>query len=355
MNGTEQDLDAWVTKEAGKAPMPAPVRLPGHYHWLSVAELGQELPPIPWVCQSLRIAPGGVTMFSGYGYSGKTAFAQLLGLSILFGQNMMGLYAVKNGSVGHADYEQGTRVSLGRYQRGALAMGHSLSTLPEDALRLCPLPDVYLDAKRAYEALMRLCEGCVLVIVDSFRAAVPGMDENDSKCRVFIDLLSRVSEKTGCAIVLIHHNNKDQPGAVRRKSQKARGSGAIYDACQVHWNFEAPDGKPIEVSLEKDRLCGTKEFRFGIRFADVMDGKGLTVTHLDESQLGQVNSVEKTIDRITRDIVEVIKARPKLGANEVCGLVKGNKSTKLFVIRSLLDTRRICNVGTEARPEFVVG
>lgn len=49
------------------------------------------------------------------------------------------------------------------------------------------MPSVYLTSDGAFEEFARVSEGNDLVIIDSFRAAAPGVDENDSKVRQYLD------------------------------------------------------------------------------------------------------------------------------------------------------------------------
>jgi len=84
---------------------------------LGLSDLTQELPPIPWLCEPIGLAPGAVALFAGYGYSRKTMALQSLGLSIAAGRPAWGLHSVRKGVVLHLDYEQGRRITQERYQR----------------------------------------------------------------------------------------------------------------------------------------------------------------------------------------------------------------------------------------------
>ena len=74
------------------------------FNIIGAKELLTPLPPVEWLCQSLRIAPGAPTMFAGYGYSGKSVVMQCLTLSVASGSPLWGLYATRRVKVLHLDY-----------------------------------------------------------------------------------------------------------------------------------------------------------------------------------------------------------------------------------------------------------
>ncbi len=311
--------------------------------WLTVAELTAPLPPIEWICEPLKLAPGAVSMFAGYGYSGKTAAAQSLVMSMVHRKDVFGLWRIQKGLAAHADYEQGRRLTVERYQRLGRAMGidDAWEGIEDDALRVVPLPEVYLDDPSAKDEYCWLCDGGVrLLIVDSFRAGVPSIDENDSKARIFLDMLSRVSEKMGTAILVIHHFNKDDG---KGGAKKLRGTAAIFDACQTVWSFVATDGEPIiSATILKDRLTGTKDTGFGIEFVDVLDKRGLAIEHRETAQIKRVT----TLDRIRADVLDFVAGNPECSLRDLIGGVTGRTASIQLVLRQEIGDSLI-NLGTE--------
>lgn len=259
------------------------------------------LPPIEWLCERLRLAGGqGVTCFAGYGYSGKTVVAQSIAISIASGRDVLGIFRCRTGRVLHLDYEQGSRVTMDRYQRLARAMGVSLPDLV-DRLRLAVFPSVYLDSEDAADVFARTLDGFDLVIVDALRGAAPTLEENSSDVRRVIDLLSRQSERTGTLPLLLVHARKPTPGPKQDDAPATdarfsiRGSSAIFDACANVFVLGGAKGAPVRVEHEKDRLYGTPLVDFGMRIEDVAGEHepdsatdprwGLRVVHLDRAQL----------------------------------------------------------------------
>ncbi len=207
-------------------------------------------PPIAWVSEELCLAPGAPGIITGYGGSGKTTFVQHLALCVVAGGRLLGQYAVRQGAVTHLDYEQGADLTMRRY----LDLG--LTDLPEEAqdrLRFRSFPTRKLTDADAYEALLRAADGQTLLIVDSLVASADLDDENAAAARAPLDVLGRVSDATGCAVLVVHHSKKDRSNG----RTSARGSSAITDAVSVHVTYERDDeagaGSPVTLKLEKIR------------------------------------------------------------------------------------------------------
>ena len=210
------------------APAPGPVPTASDWGLSSADEIARPLPPARWLSREMQLGPGRPIIVAGYGSSGKTLSTQSLALSVASGLPIWGRYPCTQGAVIHLDYEQGTYATHRRYQRLARGMGVRLAELGA-ALRVKSFPERALTTPGMVDALSILCEGAVLLIVDSLRAATPGVDENDSKIRDFIQVLAKVTERTGCAALLIHHARKPAEGDGDIRTI-LRGSSAIFDA-----------------------------------------------------------------------------------------------------------------------------
>lgn len=197
---------------------------------MRVADIFAPLPPTRWLCEQLQWCPGRPAMFAGYGYSGKTLAAQSAALSIAAGRSIWGWFrSARTGKVLHVDHEQGEHATRKRYHRLAVGMGVDPAEL-EDRLDVVVHPGVFLNSPAAADVYARECDGVDLVVIDALRGATPGVDENDSKIRACIDVLGRVSEKTGAAFLVIHHAGKPNDNHVDPRTL-LRGSSAIFDGC----------------------------------------------------------------------------------------------------------------------------
>lgn len=195
----------------------------------STAEIFAPLEPTQWSVPGLHIGAGRPTLFAGYGSSAKTLSAQSLALAVASGTFAWGHFETRTGRVLHLDYEQGWKATARRYQR--LALGHGIDPARlGNRLQTAIFPRVFLDSPNAVDAYAAACDGVDLVVLDALRGATPTMDENDSSIRTCVDNLTLVSEKTGCAFVLLHHAGKPKDGHGNDPRTIARGSSAIFDA-----------------------------------------------------------------------------------------------------------------------------
>lgn len=240
------------------------------WSFLSAEDLDTELPPTPWVCESIGLAPGPVTIVGGAGFGGKTISMQALLLAVATGKLAWGQFPVRQGAVKHLDWEQGRTLTQRRYQRLAKAMGVRLSDL-QGVLTVSSLPAAHLDDPEAERELMVILEGVTLAIIDAFRGAFPKALENDSSARTYLDMLSRVSERTGCTIIVIAHSRKLNASDESTPRSSLRGSSALFDAAQGVLMLDGKKGKPTQVHHEKERIEGELKETFGLAIKDVPD------------------------------------------------------------------------------------
>lgn len=317
--------------------------------YLTMAQVFEPLPPIPWLCEGLRLAPGGTAMLAGYGFSGKTIVAQHIALCVATGQPIFGIHPVRKGKVLHLDYEQGSRLTRERYQRLARGMGVTPDDIG-DRLYVTVLPDIYLDNEESLETLANTVDGFDLVIIDSFKASCPNTEENASNIRIPLDALSRISEKTGVTPLIIDHARKPKEEASAAKFS-IRGNSAKFDALTTVFVFQSAKDKPTIVEHEKCRHRGKTLPNFGLRVHDVaMDGNpyaGLTIEILDEAALQSVTVDDSAaaLRTVQAKIIAHLSAMPnqtfggsRNGLHEIVG---GHKATFLSAIKGLEGTRRI--------------
>lgn len=263
--------------------------------WIGCGDIFKPLPPTRWICESLQISPGRPSMLAGYGSSGKTLFAQALSLAMASGAPVWGRFACAQGTVRHFDHEQGRHATLKRYQRLGIGMGVEPGA-SDGRLFVSVFPKIALNLDDAVDAYTRECEGATLAVIDALRGATPGEDENDSKIRVCLDNLTQVSDKTGCAFLVLHHSPKGSlSGDSRDNRSTPRGSSAIFDACGCVYTLKSGNGDVVIVSQAKPpaEAEGGKVPDFGLRIEDVADGDnpsaGVRIVHtdLDAASIGQ--------------------------------------------------------------------
>ena len=288
---------------------------------LDSVDIFEELPPIPWVVEELEIAPGPPTMFAGYGYSKKTLTTQAIGMAVASGRDALGRWAVRQGKVVHVDYEQGGRLTRERYQRLARGMGVEPHELVGQ-LEVVPLPRTYLDTPNAESVYCRHLEGATLAIVDSLRAAAPSVDENSSEARIPLDMLARVSERTGCAFIVIHHARKPQITNTGGKKMNIRGSGALFDACQCIFVLGSEEGdETAHADHEKARITGKRQPTFAIRAVDSEDRSRLVMQAEDAEDVEEQRETN-AFDQLQERVLSVVRKHPGMNTRTVCKLAR---------------------------------
>jgi hypothetical protein len=262
---------------AAAAPLPDPDPAPVGFRWLSVSEILEPLPPVSWKVEGIHLAAGRPFMFAGYGASMKTLTCQALAVAAAAGEKVWGHFPTPGPlRVRHVDSEQGVSATRRRYQRLIFAANLTADQLG-NRLQVVSFPPVHLSQPGAESAWRGAAEGCDILILDSLRALTPGVDENSSEIRRCLDPLTRISEETGCAIVLVHHAKKsgqaDQSTSV---TERLRGSSGIFDACGAVFFLDGKGQEPRKVEQVKtpaDAAGGIIE-PFWLAVEDVPNDKG---------------------------------------------------------------------------------
>lgn len=306
---------------------PGKPAVPPRYVIEEAPELAEPLPPLAWVCRGLRVARGSLTIVGGYGYSRKTLYCQSLALSVATGTRALGIYETERMPVVHIDYEQGQRTTRERYQRLARAAGVELAT---SRLNVITFPRFRLTSDDGRDAIQRILEEtrAGLVVLDSLRASIAGVDENSSEIREYLDLMGQEVKRVDAAAIVIHHARKPAEGKGDGR-YSLRGSGAIYDACDGVFVFAGEKGQPTTVEHAKDRLEGVELDPFGLDSEDVAQGGdarwGLRLVHLEAEQLRERE--ESSEDSKRKSAVEKAKWSIRKRIAECRGVFPGSRNT----------------------------
>jgi hypothetical protein len=340
-----------VQAEPSTAPVPSPTTGPFAYQprfvEISTKEIFKKLPPVNWLVQGLHIVAGRPTLIAGYGFSGKTLLAQSLAVAVASANPVWGQFATsKPAVVWHLDYEQGSYATKRRYQR--LAFGHKVSEEAlGDRLIASVFPDVYLDSPDAVDAYAKFVDKRVSVVVlDALRGATPTMDENDSTIRRCLDNLSRISEKTGTAFVVLHHAGKTRDGENSDPRKIPRGSSAIFDACGCVLAIEGSKDEPKLVVQTKApaEAEGTALEDFYVSIEDVPGEEGpttgLRVSYKEAEATRVLVAIEQ--DKSLRGrIRSAVLHGQMISKNLIVKAVGGNRKEVLELIRELMSNGEI--------------
>lgn len=314
-------------------------------------DIFEPLPDPNWVVRGLHIGPGRPTEVVGVGYTGKSLLIQELGLAVATGLPVWHYFESRRGVVRHIDHEQGFSATARRYQR--LALGRGID--PGDIggrLTLCSLPRMNLASEGAFDAYSRAAEGADLVLVDSLRAATPGVDENSSEIREHVDMLLHVSERTGAAVVFIHHGGKasvgkDADGADKRAM--GRGSIAIFDGCGCVLNIEVgrttTDPKRVHQAKTPADAVGAPLDDFEVVIEDVRVGDNPTAgVRVVRKAIAAADPDAKANAQVEADIARVLNAvRKNPGASQAKIVLQAGiqKRRAVDILTSLVEDGRV--------------
>lgn len=326
--------------------------------WIRISgdELFADLGPVPYVIPALDIAPGAVTLAAGAGFVGKSVTWQDALVSVATDGHVWGHFEVQaRGRVAHLDFEQGRRLTQTRYRRIAAARGTDLELLKENLSFVIHPPD-YIDADTAVDIYSRELEGHVMALIDPFRAAAPSVEENSSFARVPLDMLSRVSERTGCTIVVLHHARKpsgtDQGGA----KASIRGSGAFFEAAQSVLVFTGEKGEPVKVTHEKAKISGVPADDFALVIEDVLvnaDPKGGLRVRYVEANIADQWADDEATERMAEAMLAFIRRSPGCTKTEAKAGVRGNAQRKVAALDRLVRTGALrVDAAGKGRPEL---
>lgn len=324
---TKEQASAVPVREAGAADERARVtdmtQRPPRIEWLGAAELFAPLPPPRWVVPGLRIGPGRPSMLAAYGYFGKSLAAQSLALAVASGTKAWGQFGTSGPArVRHFDHEQGTYATALRYQR--LALGHGIDpALLLGRLEVAVFPSLYLTDADAEDAYARELEGIDLAIFDALVGISPGADENSSEMGTYLARFARVSERTGCAILLLHHFGKTKASGGPRPKQGdvdprelPRGSSAIYGACGtvLVGSGGKADAKLVQQAKAAAEAAGSSIEDFYLVVEDVAEGlnptAGVRVSFRTKEQVDPPRSPSAELDEGARRVAEIVHANP---------------------------------------------
>lgn len=301
--------------------------------------------PIPWVIDGL-VSVGEPTLIVGGAGSGKTSAMVELALSVATGRDVWGKFRVAQaGPVVHVDYEQGKTLRR-TYRAFAAGLGLSVPQLVrEGLLRVAPLPreqlldtnvtDKHLSA--VGKELVSLTRGARLCIVNSLTASTNKVNENDAKIAAVFNLLSRITEITGCAFIVLHHRGKTVGGA--------RGSSAIDGAVQTIFDISHRKGDKHTVwTHTKDRPAGGDTPAFKLHWSGPGPVQTLSAETIEEEKPAQ--GVERPEDRMQRAILYVMANKGISVKQRILECVRGKMVAKRTVWEDMLVRGLIEHVGS---------
>lgn len=339
----------WREPPADAAPAPEVPASPKRIHTVSAAAMSEPLPPVPWLCHRLSIAPGRPTVVVGRAGSGKTLAVQDLAVAVASGRSVFGAFPVRQGAVLHIDLDQGRYATTRRYQQIAAGRGLDLAALPLECaffnfkMTTNAHGQTIVDPK-SVRLLLDSARGVALVIVDSLRGVSSGLDENSSDFGEVLQALSWIVDAlqqedpctTPPTFVVLHHSGKSESNA------GGRGSTAIDDRAGAKWivaRGEESDmavwtqDKTSEFALGRDRPFSTVAVKGDPGGGE---GPGTVVLELAPEEATEDNAVVQA--RWTAAVeraVGAVRRQPGISRTRLATEIGGKKDFALTVIDAL--------------------
>jgi RecA-family ATPase len=212
------------------------------------------------------------------------------------------------------DFDNGQRLTHERFD--ALGKTHHLSeTAP---LYYVSMPSPWLNAADALSidalAIRVNRLGATLVIIDNLGAISGGVDENSAEMIQVMANLRRLAEKTGAAIVVIHHQRK---GSITkaRSGDSLRGHSSIEAALDLALMVKRDDDDEYRITIEstKTRLVSVHPFAAQWTY----EHKPGTVELSEAKFWGVPVKEDENTQIIKTTLLDFVKENPGLSQNKV--------------------------------------
>lgn len=238
-------------------------------------------------------------------------------------------FATKQSPTLWIDFDNGNRRTDIRF--GALLRAHNL-----DASTPChyvSMPTPHLDASKTnhIEALARLIigGGYKLVVIDNLGLITGDVEENSAKMSDVMGNLRRLTEDTGCAIIIIHHQRKGTVNASElqngtRRGDALRGNSTIEAALDLAILTERKEGED-EITLIATKVRDwIPTTTFGALF---------TYTHFDDSRdlyearffsQTTISKEASSIIQLRNIIADIVHTHPGIGQKQLVDDVRSH-------------------------------
>lgn len=267
----------------------------------SSAALFAPLPPPKFVVEGL-IPESSLCVLGAYGGTGKTWMTISLMLAIATGSQWLNRFHCKSGKVLFIDYENGEYETRRRLRKCYAGMG--LESPPE-YFDYVSIPPINLTSPDMVQRFEEVAVGRTLIVIDSLKAATPGMEESNANFRSGLDSLKGIAERTKCTFMVIHHarkNNTVERDAVPADPREMfRGSSAIVDASDNAILLRrTPEKGKIRVDHAKGR-CGVEIDPFVMSIEDSEDYEKIFITAEELNPDAMIEDpIEKACDVVQR-------------------------------------------------------
>lgn len=179
--------------------------------------------PVAWLVHPW-FGPGRPNLIFGAKDSAKSLVVQDLFLAVAYGRPWLSSIPVqRRGRAVILDFEPKVPTHIRLQQLVDFDPFTKVDALREVDVHVRTWPALRVLDASAEGWLTEICRDTALLVVDALAAATAGKDENTGEAREALDMLTRVSNATGCTVVVVHHEGRT-PG-------RPRGYTGISQAC----------------------------------------------------------------------------------------------------------------------------
>jgi len=190
-------------------------------------------------------------------------------------------------------------------------------------------PEVFDLVKREHvEALITIATDQDLVILDTFTGCWAGDENSNEAFNVFDrDVMRRVVNETGSAILVVDHTGHPQQFVHREGAETARGASSKGQKADSFLQFKPKGDKAFEITHAKARMGGTKAEPARLTVIDTEDG-GIDIVPSSTSE-------DPAITDLIPKLVEAIETAGSLTTSALLAAVGGRKETVLDAMKLL--------------------
>ncbi|MBM4419807.1 MAG: hypothetical protein FJ033_16100 [Chloroflexi bacterium] len=209
-------------------------------------------PPVPWILEGW-IARGDLAMIIAHPGAGKSLLSLLLAIRARTADPaglVLGETVTKIENAGYIDLENP------KVEAHARLAAYGLTSTNHDGLHYFTWEGVgdftisTPDGRARLEATVATYN-LDLVVIDSFRRAAPGVDENDSGAiSAILTPLRSISARHDCSIIVIHHARKKARDGTDDAIEMIRGSSDIGASLDQLLYLRTKPGDPASLILE---------------------------------------------------------------------------------------------------------
>lgn len=222
------------------------------------------------------------------------------------------------------DFDNGPRITHERFA----ALGRARNLPPTTPLYYASMPSPWLDAgdvpgMKALTQHIRAL-GAQLVIIDNLTTVKGRADENSAEMGSVMANFRRITEDTGAAVILIHHQRKDShyrkdTGSGIRVGDRLRGHSSIEAAIDLALLVErSPHAESVTLQATKARGVTVSPFGAQLTYAHTPG-----TTELATAEFYGLAVEDKVSDRAVEEVcLAIVKAHPLINQKAMKQQVK---------------------------------